>query len=107
MSDIQMTELLARMRSLAAEASRGIDAAPPREPQTAGFANTLNEAVNNITALQKRASGMARAFEKGDPNVNLAEVMVAAQKASVSFQAMTHVRNKLIRAYQEVMKMPI
>ena len=46
-------------------------------------------------------------FEKGDPDVSLAEVMVALEKASVSFQAMTQVRNELLSAYQEVMNMPV
>ncbi|MGZ5030965.1 MAG: flagellar hook-basal body complex protein FliE, partial [Methylobacter sp.] len=43
----------------------------------------------------------------GDTNVSLAEVMVASQKASVSFQAMLQVRNKLVEAYKDVMNMPI
>jgi flagellar hook-basal body complex protein FliE len=39
--------------------------------------------------------------------VNLPEVMIAWQKASLSFQAMTEVRNRLVNAYQEIMNMPI
>jgi flagellar hook-basal body complex protein FliE len=39
--------------------------------------------------------------------VNLPEVMIALQKASLSFQAMTEVRNKLVNAYQDIMNMPI
>jgi len=37
----------------------------------------------------------------------LAEVMIASQKASVSFQAMLQVRNKLVDAYKDVMNMPM
>jgi flagellar hook-basal body complex protein FliE len=50
---------------------------------------------------------MSDAFVKGEPNVDLTEVMVAVQKASLSFQAMTQVRNKLVQAYQDVMNMPV
>jgi len=50
---------------------------------------------------------LSRSFEQGDPGVSLTQVMVASQKASVSFQAMTQVRNKLIDAYQEVMNMQV
>jgi flagellar hook-basal body complex protein FliE len=39
--------------------------------------------------------------------VSLAEVMVASQKASLQFQAMTEVRNKLLTAYQEIMSMQV
>ncbi|HQR82111.1 MAG TPA: flagellar hook-basal body complex protein FliE, partial [Thiotrichales bacterium] len=42
-----------------------------------------------------------------DPNVELSEVMIQAQKASLAFQAMTQVRNKLVEAYKDVMSMPI
>ena len=52
-------------------------------------------------------AGLATAFESGDPTVNLSEVMVAIQKASISFQAMTQVRNNLVSAYKEVMNMQV
>ena len=50
---------------------------------------------------------MAAALERGDKSASLPEVMIALQKASLSFQAMTEVRNRLVNAYQEVMNMPI
>jgi len=50
---------------------------------------------------------MATAFELGQGGVDLTEVMIASQKASVSFQAMTQVRNKMVQAYQDIMQMPI
>ena len=42
-----------------------------------------------------------------DPTVDIAQVMVAMQKSSISFQALTEVRNKLLTAYQDVMNMPV
>jgi len=50
---------------------------------------------------------MKTAFETGDPNVDIPEVMVAIQKASLSFEAITEVRNKLLSAYQDVMNMQV
>ena len=50
---------------------------------------------------------MVRDFETGGSTANVAEVMVAMQKASLSFTAMTQVRNRLVEAYQEIMNMPI
>jgi flagellar hook-basal body complex protein FliE len=47
------------------------------------------------------------AYERGEPGVDLAEVMIQAQKASVSFTALTQVRNRLVTAYEDIMKMPI
>jgi flagellar hook-basal body complex protein FliE len=67
----------------------------------------LEQAVNKVTEVQKTSAGLATAYEKGDPNVDITDVMVASQKASVSFQSMVQVRNKLIDAYKDVMNMPV
>ena len=43
----------------------------------------------------------------GDESVNLADTMVAMQKASLSFESVVQVRNKVLSAYQEVMSMSV
>ena len=50
---------------------------------------------------------MSSAFEIGKTGVDLTDVMIASQKATVSFQALTQVRNKLVQAYQDIMQMPV
>ncbi len=50
---------------------------------------------------------MKQAFETGQGDADLAEVMIAVQKSSLSFEAMVQVRNKLVDAYKDVMNMPI
>jgi len=50
---------------------------------------------------------MSLAYASGDENTDLAQVMVSMQKASLSFEAVTQVRNKLLSAYQEVMNMQV
>lgn len=67
------------------------------------FANGINAVNDN----QKAAKELATRFEQGDPTVDLPDVMIAMQKSSVSFQAMTQVRNKLVEAYKDVMNMPL
>ncbi len=87
-------------------APKGIEGAQGADkPQ--GFGDLFKQAINSVNDTQQQASAMATAYEKGDPKVSLAQVMVASQKASVSFQAITQVRNKLVEAYQDVMNMPI
>lgn len=71
------------------------------------FSDMLNNAVNQVNSTQKTSANMASRFEQGDVNVDLPDVMIAAQKASVSFQAMNEVRNKLVSAYQDIMNMPV
>jgi flagellar hook-basal body complex protein FliE len=72
-----------------------------------GFGEVMSQAVNKVNEVQKTSSAMATAYEQGVPGVDITDVMIASQKASVSFQAMVQVRNKLVEAYRDVMNMPI
>lgn len=83
----------------------------PREVQqsgeTASFGDMLGNAVNNVNNLQQQANDTRTAYDMGDPNVDITRVMVAAEKSSVSFEALTQVRNRVVRAYEDIMNMPI
>lgn len=72
-----------------------------------GFGEMFQQAIGSVNATQQQAGALATSFEQGDPQVSLAQVMVASQKASVSFQALTQVRNRLVDAYKDIMNMPI
>lgn len=72
-----------------------------------GFGEMFQQAINSVNSTQQQAGQLATAFETGDPKVSLAQVMVASQKASVSFQALTQVRNRLVDAYKDIMNMPV
>ena len=71
------------------------------------FQSMFKNAIDNVNDNQKTAAELATRFEQGDPSIDLPEVMIALQKSSVSFQAMTQVRNKLVEAYKDVMNMPV
>lgn len=90
-----------------AQAVAGTDAAAATSATAPGFGAMFSQAINKVAETQQSAGTLSRSFEQGDPGVSLTQVMVATQKASVSFQAMTQVRNKLIDAYQEVMNMQV
>lgn len=81
--------------------------APAQEVGAPSFSDMLGQAVNKVHETQQVSNQMASAFEMGQGGVDLTEVMIASQKASVSFQAMTQVRNKLVQAYQDIMQMPV
>ncbi len=72
-----------------------------------GFADMLKQAVNSVNETQLKSSELQTAYELGDENVDITQVMIQMQKASVSFEAMTQVRNRLVSAYQDIMNMPI
>jgi len=103
MSDMNVNQVLAQMRAMSLEASGD----KVQETGGADFAAMLKQSIGSVNDAQQTAGKMTQAFETGDTNVSLAEVMIASQKASVSFQAMLQVRNKLVSAYQDVMNMPM
>ncbi|MHB0775318.1 flagellar hook-basal body complex protein FliE [Halomonas sp. WWR20] len=72
-----------------------------------GFANELQASISRINQLQKSADAKAKAFEAGEPDVALNDVMVDMQKASVAFQMGLQVRNRLVTAYKDVMNMQV
>lgn len=70
------------------------------------FRQLLGDAIGSVNTLQQSASAQASAFSRGE-NDDLVAVMIAGQKASVGFQALTQVRNRVVSAYQDIMNMPI
>ncbi len=77
------------------------------EPAANEFGQLFTQAIDKVNGLQKESSALAKAYESGEPGVDITDVMIASQKSSVSFQAMVQVRNKLVDAYRDVMNMPI
>jgi flagellar hook-basal body complex protein FliE len=74
---------------------------------TSSFANVMKQGLDSVNQAQARATDLATKFEQGVPGVELPQVMLEMQKASVSFRAITEVRNRFVSAYQEIMNMPI
>lgn len=106
MSSLEINKVLSQMRSMAAELERPAQT-PAAEPAGQSFGEVMKTGFDKVNELSAASSAATAAFERGDPSANVAEVMVAMQKASLSFQAMTEVRNRLVSAYQDVMNMPV
>lgn len=77
----------------------------PYEAQQS-FATTLKDAIANVNSQQITSDTMTQKLISGE-NVDLHEVMIASQKASISLNATLEVRNKVIEAYQEIMRMTV
>ena len=71
------------------------------------FQELMTDALDTVTALQKESGRLQTAIERGDEGVTLTQAMIASQKASVAFQAVSEARNKLINAYEKIMNMPV
>ncbi|QVM89933.1 flagellar hook-basal body complex protein FliE [Pseudomonas entomophila] len=106
---VEFNRLMMDMRAMKAEAmsTPKTAAAPELAPGQSSFADMLGQAIGKVHETQQASSQLANAFEIGKSGVDLTDVMIASQKASVSFQALTQVRNKLVQAYQDIMQMPV
>lgn len=99
-------QMLSVLRTTAAQASgKAAESAPAAG--AADFAQVLQSSINKVNQTQQQAEQMAEKLVAGDTSQNLHEVMIALQTASVSFQEMVQVRNKLVSAYQDVMNMQV
>jgi len=111
MNDIGVDSVLSQMRSILAEGRielPNIDLPAIGEAkQATGFGGLLAESVDKVNAAQKSAGQLQDRFLQGDESVTLADAMVAGQKSEISFQSLLQVRNRVVNAYEEIMRMPI
>jgi flagellar hook-basal body complex protein FliE len=71
------------------------------------FAAVLRNGLERVNEAQAQSGASQRAFERGDPGIDLPQVMIDMQKASIAFRGAVEVRNRMISAYQEIMNMPV
>ncbi|HTQ36796.1 MAG TPA: flagellar hook-basal body complex protein FliE [Steroidobacteraceae bacterium] len=115
---MSIDSVLAQIRSLQAQTKIGVPAAAkPTAPAPgagpaggagrASFANVLQQGLDAVNASQNQAADLAARFERGEPGLELSQVMLESQKATVALRATVEVRNRLVSAYQDIMNMPI
>jgi flagellar hook-basal body complex protein FliE len=91
-------------RRIEADAPVATPAAGELEKTT--FENAVTEAVDAVSARQLEAEAKIAAFVQGE-DIPLHEVVLAQEEAELSFRLMLEVRDKLLQAYQDVMRTPL
>ncbi len=95
------------------DAIRGLDGLPlpleiPRATPAApgpSFSEALGSAIRKVDALQGQADGESEKLALGGGNLH--ETALALEKADVALRVMTKVRNKVVEAYQDIMRMGV
>ena len=106
MNTINTNALLLQLRAMAQEA--GVPESESGKPvQDVDFSEVMKNTMEKVNERSTEATKLMQSFDAGDPDVELADVMIAMQKARVSFEALTQVRNKMVSAYQDIMNMPL
>ena len=70
------------------------------------FASFLKDSINSVNQAQNESDALTNKLARGE-NVDLSQVMIASQKASITMQATMEIRNKAVEAYQEIMRMSV
>ena len=110
MNEISPDQILSQIRALGKNLQ--MPTTPPADaigkPQSpSDFSHLLKSSLDAVNEAQQTSRELKKAFENGTTDASLAEVMIASQKANLSFRAVTEVRNKLVQAYQDIMNMPV
>ena len=71
-----------------------------------GFTDALKSALDGVNQTQSRAVALGEAYQRGEVT-DVAKVMLARQEAGVAFEATLQVRNRLLSAYQDIMRMGV
>lgn len=99
----QIIEKSQILQQIHAPQGQAVEATPSNQ---GGFTDKLQQAMQSVNATQQRADQLTTAYETGQTQ-DVAKVMLARQEASVGFEATLQVRNKLLSAYQDIMKMGV
>lgn len=98
---IERSQLLQQLRSPETQA-----ASSTAEGPADGFASNLRTALDQVNQSQSKAEALSAGYEKGEVT-DIAKVMLARQEAGLAFEATLQVRNRLLSAYQDIMRMGV
>jgi len=77
-----------------------------KNKEKGNFADILKEAIDKVNKLQKRAEQLSNDFAEGKIS-NIHEVIIEAEKASLALRLTVEVRNRIVEAYRDIMRMQI
>ncbi|MDF0605013.1 flagellar hook-basal body complex protein FliE [Neisseriaceae bacterium TC5R-5] len=103
MSVSNIDQLLGELKTASALAAGKPASSQSQDAPQVEFSDVLKSTIEQVNSAQQASQEMQKQFELGEEGVNLQDVMVSLQKASLSFQTMVQARNKLVTAYQEIM----
>lgn len=106
-TNMNIDQVLMQMRVMAAQAKGVQEVVNAQAPAQGDFSDLLVKSINAVNESQQASGDLKKRFEMGDPSVDMVDVAVASEKAKIAFTAMSEVRNKLVKAYQDIMSMPV
>ena len=94
-----------RLQSLELD-DRGSGRTRVQDASSLDFAKLTMDALDSVHESQETSKVIREAYERGD-DIPLTDVVMQMQKSSLAFEATMQVRNKLLKAYEDIMNMPV
>jgi len=94
------------VQSISSPATAGISYRGPDKSGGTSFSDILKKSVEKVNALQKQADVAIDDLVLGG-NKDIVQTVIAMEKADISFRLMMQVRNKIMQAYEEIMRMQV
>ena len=111
-SQVNIQSMLQTLKAYQAQAGAGIEDASSKvggsgQAQSApGFTDLIQKSLNSVNEVQQQSKATAEAYERGE-GVPLTDVVLSMQKSSIAFEATLQVRNKVLKAYEDILNMPV
>lgn len=100
--------VLSQIRQYQAEAASGVkvEGLALNEASKNTFTDSVKGALQEVNATQQASKSIRNAYERGE-DIPLTDVVMGIQKSSLAFEATLQIRNKVLKAYEEIMNMPV
>jgi flagellar hook-basal body complex protein FliE len=99
----QSAQQIGQNAGLSALQAKTIQAPTTEQPN---FTESVRNLLNKVNDVNVNSERMADAYQRGE-DIPLTDVVLGMQKASLSFEATLQVRNKVLKAYEDIMNMPV
>lgn len=111
-SQSNIQAMLQTLKAYQAQASGGVEEATGKVGGTGtaqsspGFSDLIRQSVDKVNELQVQSKNIAESYERGE-GVPLTDVVLSMQKSSLAFEATLQIRNKVLKAYEDILNMPV
>jgi flagellar hook-basal body complex protein FliE len=101
-----MLETIRAYQSQASGQSQGVEAPGTSRTEMPSFTDSVKNILDRVNEVQVKSTEMQEAYQRGE-DIPLTDVVLGMQKSSLVFEATLQVRNKVLKAYEEILNMPV
>ncbi len=107
-SQANIQSMLQTLRAYQAQASAGTQeqVGTTGAAQGPSFMQAIQSTLQSVNQLQMNANQKSDAYERGE-KIPLTDVVLSMQKSSMAFEATLQIRNKVLKAYEDILNMPV